>query len=78
MVFSSILVHFFQFQILLVVNFWFPKCYCASVHIGNKKKDILVLGEGPTQRLGDTTITTETKYIINFTRSKSKFCLSLN
>ena len=26
----------------------------SSVHIDNKKKDILILGIGPTQRLDDT------------------------
>ena len=28
----------------------------SSVHIDNKNKDILILGEGPTQRLDDTTL----------------------
>ena len=32
-------------------------------------KDILILGQGPTQGLDDTTLTAETKYPINF-----KFC----
>ena len=31
----------------------------SSVHVDNKKKDILILGEGPTQRLDDTTMTAE-------------------
>ena len=30
-----------------------------SVHVDNKKKDILILGEGPTQGLDDTTLTAE-------------------
>ena len=30
-----------------------------SVHVDNKKKDILILGEGSTQRLDDTTLTAE-------------------
>ena len=34
------------------------------------KKDILVLGEAPTQGLDDTTITAEAKYSVNFARSK--------
>ena len=34
------------------------------------KEDFLVLCEGPTQGLDDTTITTETKHFTNFTRSK--------
>ena len=31
----------------------------SSVHIDNKKKDILILGEGPTQGLDGTTLTAE-------------------
>ena len=31
----------------------------SSVHVHNKKKDILILGEGPTQGLDDTTLTAE-------------------
>ena len=37
----------------------------SSAHIDNKGRDILILGEGPTDRLDDTTLTTETKYSIN-------------
>ena len=29
------------------------------VHIDNSKSDILILGKGPTNRLGDTTLTAE-------------------
>ena len=29
----------------------------SSVHIDNKRKEILILGEGPTQELDDTTLT---------------------
>ena len=29
----------------------------SSVHVDNKRKDILVFGDGPTQRLDDTTLT---------------------
>ena len=39
----------------------------SSVHIDNKNKDILILGEGATQGLDDTTLTAEVKYPINFT-----------
>ena len=31
----------------------------SSVHINNKNKDNLILGEGPAQGLDDTTSTTE-------------------
>ena len=37
------------------------------MHVHNKGKDVLILGEGPTQRLDATTLTAETKYPINFT-----------
>ena len=33
----------------------------SFVHIDNKNKDILILGEGPTQGLDDTTLTAEAK-----------------
>ena len=46
-------------------------------HVDNKGKDILILGEGPTQGLDDTSLTAEAKYLINFSRSQRKFCLSL-
>ena len=49
-----------------------------SAHVDNKKKYILILGEGPTQGLDDTTLTAEEKYSINFTQSRNKFCLSLH
>ena len=42
----------------------------SSLHIDNKGKDILILGEGPTQGLDDTTLTAEAKYSINFSRSQ--------
>ena len=33
----------------------------SSVHIDNKNKDILILGEGQTQGLDDTALTAEAK-----------------
>ena len=50
----------------------------SSVHIDNKGKDILILGEGPTQGLDDTTLTADAKYPINFTQSGKRFVLSLH
>ena len=44
----------------------------SSAHIDNKKKDILVLGKGPTQGL-EHTLTAEKMYSINFTVRKKKF-----
>ena len=42
-----------------------------------ENKDVLILNEGPTQRLDDTTLTTEEKYPINFTQPRKRFVLSL-
>ena len=50
----------------------------SSVHLDNKGKDILILGEGPTQGLDDTTVTAEAKYPINFTLSGKRFVLNLH
>ena len=44
--------------------------------VDNKGKDILVLGEGPTQGLQDAKLTAEAKYPINFTQSGKQFVLS--
>ena len=49
----------------------------SSAHIDNKKKDILILGKGPTQGI-EHTLTAEKMYLINFTVTKKKFCLSLH
>ena len=48
----------------------------SSPHIDNKKKDILVLGIGPTQGL-EHTLTTEKMYSINFTVTKKKLVICL-
>ena len=50
----------------------------SSVHVNNKKKNILVLGEAPAQRLDATTITAEAKYFINFKKLRNIFVLSLH
>ena len=49
----------------------------SSAHIDNKKKDILVLGIGSTQGL-EHTLTAEKMYLINFTVTNIKSCLSLH
>ena len=48
-----------------------------SAHIDNKKKDILVLGWGPTQGL-EHTLSAEKIYSINLTEKNKKFCLRLH
>ena len=50
----------------------------SSVHIDGRNKNILVLGEGPTEGLDNATITAEAKYPINFTESGKRFVLSLH
>ena len=50
----------------------------STVHIDNKGKDILILGEGATQGLDDTTLTAEAIYPINFTQPNKRFILSLH
>ena len=40
------------------------------------KKDILILGKGPTQGL-EHTLSAEKMYSINFSVARNKFCLSL-
>ena len=42
------------------------------------KEKTLILGIGPTQELGEHSLTTEKMYSINFTVTKMKFCLSLH
>ena len=49
----------------------------SSSKIDNRKKDILILGRGPTQGLEDT-LSAEKIYSINFTKKNTKFCLSLH
>ena len=49
----------------------------SSIHVDNKGKDILILGKGPTQGLGEHSLTAEKIYSINFTEKNKKFCLSL-
>ena len=55
--------------IIFVVLSWY-----FSVHIDGRNKNILVLGEGPTQGLDNTTIT-EDKYLISFAESGKRFVL---
>ena len=50
----------------------------SSVHVDNKGKDILILGEGPTQGLDKTILIAEAKYPISFTESGKWFALSLH
>ena len=50
----------------------------SSVHVYNKNKNILILGEWPTEELDDTTVTAEAKYSINLAKPRKRFLLSLH
>ena len=39
----------------------------SSAHVDGKKKDILIIEKGPTDRLDDKTLTAEKEYSTNFT-----------
>ena len=45
----------------------------SPVHIDNKKKDISILGKGPTRGLDNTILTTEKEYSVNFNEQQNKF-----
>ena len=49
-----------------------------SVHVDNKKKDILIFGEGPTQGLDGTKLNGEKMYLMNVTVSKTRIYLIYN
>ena len=49
----------------------------SSTKTDNKGKDTLILGKGPTQELGEHSLSAEKMYSINFTKVNTKFCLSL-
>ena len=46
----------------------------SSIHVDNKGKDILILGKGPTQGLGEHSLTAEKMYSINLSKDNIKFC----
>ena len=50
----------------------------SSVHIDNKNQDILILCEGTTQGLDDTTLIAEAKHPTNFIQPSKRFLLSLH
>ena len=45
----------------------------SSVHVDNKGKEILILGKGSTQELGQRSLTAEKMYSIKFTETRKKF-----
>ena len=49
----------------------------SSAHVDNKGKDILILGTGPTQGLGEHSLTAEKMYSVNFTDHRKKMLFEL-
>ena len=45
----------------------------SSIHVDNNVKDILILETGPTQGLGEHSLTAEKMYSINFTVTNVRF-----
>ena len=76
MVLGLILGHSFDFQSLIGVKM--PLCleltWAHQYVLTTRKKDILIFGKGPTQRLDNTNLTEEAEYSINYSRSNMKFC----
>ena len=50
----------------------------SSAYVDHKGKDILILGKGPTQGIGEHSLTAEKMYSVNFTDHRKKCCLSLH
>ena len=50
----------------------------SSAHADNKGKDILILGKGPTQGLGEHSLTAKKMYSVNFADNGDKYCLNLH
>ena len=45
----------------------------SSTNIDNKEKGYLIIGKGPTQRLGENSLSAEKMYLINSTKVNAKF-----
>ena len=78
-VLDSICVQNFHQLIVALVSLLFLELIWTiwTVHIDNKRKDILIHVKGPTPELNDTTLTPEARYSIIVSRSNRNFCLSL-
>ena len=50
----------------------------SCVLVDNKRKDILILGIGRKQGLGEFSLSVEKMYSIDFTKINKRFCLSLH
>ena len=50
----------------------------SSMHVVNRKKDILILGRGLMKGLDDTLLTAEKEYATNLSEQQKKSCLNLH
>ena len=50
----------------------------SSMHVVNRKKDILILGKGLMKGLDDTLLTAGKEYATNLSEQQKKFCLNLH
>ena len=66
-----------KMEVLENMSFIIGADMSSSVHINNEGKETLILGEGSTQGLHDTTLRAEAIYPINFTQPNKRFVLSL-
>ena len=53
------------------INFWSRQFF--SVHVDNKKKNMSIIEKGPTQGLGEHSLTAEKMYSISFTVARKYF-----
>ena len=49
----------------------------SSLHVDNRKQDILILGKGPAQELDEITLTAEKKIYYKFCDQQKKFKFAL-
>ena len=70
-VLGSMHLYLFHFQMVKLVKniIIFGANIISWRHIDTRSEDMLILGEGPTQRLDDTVVSTGAIYSINITRS---------
>ena len=50
----------------------------SLMNIDHKKRNVLFVSKGPAQKLDDTALIAEPRYLINFSKSNRKFCLTLH
>ena len=52
--------------------------FISSSQADNCKNNSLVLSDGPTDVINGSTVVAEQKFSINFSKARTKFCLSLH